>query len=197
MKGQWRRGRREAKPSLGSGHGFPRAAGDELAKNTRRPRVARCGRRGRAQRECCRRRVRGRGRRTCRCRRGDRGGDGQGSRRAARVVVVDHVRVRLVVGAAAGRNELVAVVVLVAWGGARVAAVVATAVATGKAPDVLHASSSLTPSACGSWLVTRREITRWSLSSFFLQGAAHASLPSWRPRWRRARLPTCCKPRHR
>jgi len=49
--------------------------------------------------------------------------------------------VRLVVGVAAGRNELVAVVVLVAWGGARVAAVVATAVATGKAPDVLHASS--------------------------------------------------------
>jgi len=27
-------------------------------------------------------------------------------------------------------------------------------------------------------LVTRREITRWSLSSFFLQGAAHVSLPS-------------------
>jgi len=101
------------------------------------------------------------------------------------------------VGDAAGGNVLVVVVVLAAGAGGRVAVVVATAVATGKVPDVLHASSSLTPSACGSWLVARREITRWSLSSFFLQGAAHASLPSWRPRWRRARFPTCCTRRRR
>jgi len=197
MKGQWRRGRREAKPSSGSGHGFRRKDGDELANNTQRPRAARCGRRGMAKRECCRRRLRGRGRRRCRCRRGDRGGKGQGSRRAARLVTADTVRVAVEVGVAAGRNALVVVVVLAAGGGARAAAVVATTVAKGKAPDVLHASLPLRPSACGSWLVTRRDVTRWSLSTCLRRGAAHASLPSWRPRWERARLPLNCTPRHR
>ena len=69
------------------------------------------------------------------------------------------------VGDAAGGNALVVVVVLAAGAGGRVAAVVAAAVATGKVPDVLHASSSLTPSACGSCLVTRREVTRCSPAS--------------------------------
>ena len=192
MKGQCRRGRREAKPSSGSGHGFRREDGDELANNTRRPRAARCGRRGMAKRECCRRRLRGRGRRRCRCRRGDRGGKGQGSRRAARPVPADTVRVAVEIGVAAGCNALVVVVMLAAGGGARAAAVVATAVAKGKAPDVLHASSPLRPSACGSWLVMRRDVTRWLLSSCLRRGPADASLPSWRPRLRRARFPTCC-----
>jgi len=106
------------------------------------------------------------------------------------------VHALLVVGDVAGRSVIVAGVVRVAVDDARVATVVATAVATRKAPDVLHASSRLTPSAWGTWLVKRREVTRCSPLSCLPQGAAHASLPSWRPRWRRARLPTCCTRRH-
>jgi len=72
------------------------------------------------------------------------------------------VHALLVVGDVAGRSVIVAGVVRVAVDDARVATVVATAVATSKAPDVLHASSRLTPSAWCSWLVTRRASTRLS-----------------------------------
>ena len=72
---------------------------------------------------------------------------------------------QVVVGDVAGGNALVAVVLLAERGGARVATVVATAVATGKTPEVLHASSPLTPSVCGSWLVTRPASTRLSPAS--------------------------------
>jgi len=65
-----------------------------------------------------------------------------------------------VVGDVAGRSVNAAGVGRVAGDDARVAAVVATAVATSKAPDVLHAPSPLKPPAWRSWLATRREVTR-------------------------------------
>ena len=91
----------------------------------RRPRAPRGCRRGRRRLSCSRRRV-------------------------ALLVGVETFRVLLVVGDVAGGGVIVAGVVLAAEGDAHVAAVVASAAATYKVPDVLHTSSALTPSACCS-----------------------------------------------
>jgi len=55
---------------------------------------------------------------------------------------------------------IVAGVVRAAEVGAHAAAVVASAAAAYKVPDVLHTSSALTPSACCSLWATLREVTR-------------------------------------
>ena len=58
------------------------------------------------------------------------------------------------VGVVAGGGVIVAGVVGAAEGDAHVAAIVASATATYKVPDVLHTSSALTPSACCSLWAT-------------------------------------------
>jgi len=80
-------------------------------------------------------------RRTCRCRRGVRGGDVQGPRRVVHIVGVDAVRVLLVMGDVAGGDAVIAGVVLATETDALFTAVAEAAGAIHKAADMLVGSS--------------------------------------------------------